>query len=224
MVEKASRTIFVGIGSLNQCINLDAFTTAYLPTIKYCVDYVSSENHVIDVLENYQKQTHRNRTVIFTSNGPLNLIIPVSKKDSPYTKNIRISYKENWQRKHWQAILSAYSNAPYFEHYEVELKSILHQKCDFLFELNHNLFSWICHSLHIHLPSILLNEVKINNFSTHRSMDYFNTSGYRFYPYKQVFSPKLGFQPNMSIIDLLFNKGPESLEYLFFISEKDKSI
>jgi hypothetical protein len=112
-------------------------STAYWPNLHYFY-YVLNNNTIhIELEENFQKQSFRNRTEILTANGKLFLTIPVTKKSvKELTKYIEINYKENWQSKHWGAITSAYRNSPYFDYFEDEIKEFYTQQYPTLIEYN----------------------------------------------------------------------------------------
>src|SRR5687768_4563647 len=114
---------------------MEIFSTAYLPGIHYIRQYIQASNPVIDLGENYIKQSHRNRGIICSSNGPLALIVPLSKPSSSAsgksTGGVEINYAENWRTNHIKAIRSCYKNSPYYEHYQPEFENILLQEHQF---------------------------------------------------------------------------------------------
>jgi hypothetical protein len=191
---------------------MDVLSTAYLPGILYIRQYLQSFNPVIDLGEHYIKQTHRNRGMICSSNGPLTLTVPLRKSGSRKTGEMEISYTEPWQSQHIKAIRSCYKNSPYYEHYQPEFEAILGKQYSFLYELNSALFSWLLVELGIpakHSTSAAYVEAGITN--DYRNFDYFKSA---IKPYKQVFSDRNGFCQGLSCIDLLFNKGPEAMAYI----------
>src|SRR5687767_2559843 len=130
---------------------MEIFSTAYLPGIIYIQQYIQASDPVIDLGENYIKQTHRNRGVICSSNGPLPLIVPLRKSDKKRTGDIPISYSEDWQSQHLKAIRSCYKNSPYYEHYQQEFEEILLNKFDLLHELNNEVLNWILVQLDVRI-------------------------------------------------------------------------
>ncbi len=188
---------------------MEVFSTAYLPGITYIQQYVKASNPVIDLGENYLKQTHRNRGMICSSNGPLHLIVPLRKSDSRRSGGMLISYLENWQGQHLKAIRSCYKNSPYYEHYQPEFEEIILYKYYLLNELNGALLDWILMQLEIVPKHRFSHEYIEQGTSDFRTFDYFKSATR---PYKQVFSDKNGFLPGCGVIDMLFNKGPEALE------------
>ena len=106
---------------LNQVI----LSSHYFPCIAYFAHLVKYPDIIIDIGENFLKQSYRNRCIIYTSNGPLALSIPVIKKNNTPMKDVLIDVKEDWKTKHWRAISSAYNSSPFFEFYCDELKEVL---------------------------------------------------------------------------------------------------
>lgn len=190
--------------------------TAYLPPIHYFSALLNSETIYIEQHENFVKQTYRNRCEILTSNGTLNLTIPLQKlADKEIISQKKISYSEPWQIKHWRAITSAYKNSAYFEYFEDEFKPFYFEEHEFLFNYNTELTKLILH---------ILRQKKELNFTGEfqktfegidlRSTLHFHPEKKIIKPYYQVFGHKFGFTPNLSVIDLLFNKGLETVNYL----------
>ncbi len=192
-------------------------STAYLgPVQQYCKLYQYEEAY-IETAENYLKQTYRNRCTIAGANGPLTLSIPIEKPETIkcLTKDIRISDHGNWRHLHWNAITSAYNTSPFFEYYQDDFEPYYQKKYDYLIDFNEELRSLICELLDIH-PIIHYTKDYIHDVSNdfreiirpkHPGVD----TGFQPKPYYQVFNNKLGFLPNLSIIDLLFNMGPEGI-------------
>lgn len=197
-------------------------TTAYLAPISYYSILYHCEQPLVETACNYIKQTYRNRCNIVGANGVMPLSVPVEKPDTLkcLTRDIRISDHGNWQHLHWNAIKSAYNSTPFFEYYQDDFVSFFKKKYDFLFDLNEELRQTVCDLLTINTQAIY----------TDSYQDYPNDGEVDFrdrihpkknpaetdptfipVPYYQVFEHKFGFISDMSIIDLLFNMGPESL-------------
>jgi hypothetical protein len=196
-------------------------STAYLPPVPYFSALLKHDTVLMEKHENFIKQSYRNRCEILSANGKLILSIPLVKNAvKELITEKKISYAENWQIKHWRAITSAYKNSPYFEYFEEEFKPFYFEKHEFLFEYNLGLIKTILKILRIKKEIIFTAEFQkdfpgndLRSFTT-RSTVSNPKSGTRNKEYYQVFSGKFGFTPDLSIIDLLFNKGLETKDHL----------
>jgi len=180
------------------------FPTSYFPSITYLQSLCASESTCIGGAELYVKQSFRNRCEILTGNGIQQLSIPVAKTagSKSLTNQIIPVYTENWQLDHWKSIESAYKNAPYFEFYDQEIKSLLFTKHDSLLELNQSILEFFqqCWSL----ETISLDSNKTISVEQQEYLGRINNLN----PYIQVFADRFIFQSNLSILDLLFCEGP----------------
>ena len=187
--------------------------TAYFPPIEFFA--LLAENSVVylEACEHYQKQSWRNRCRILTANGPMDLRLPVVHgKDLYHTpvSEVELDYSTPWVAQTEYAIDSAYYSSPFFEYYRDELFSILNSCPRTLWELNLLLIDFFCRKIGI-APRILPTE---RFEGVGREIHPKRPSGYVGRPYWQVFKEKFGFVPNLSVMDLLFNEGPESLSFL----------
>lgn len=191
----------------------------YFPCIAYFAHLLKYPDIIIDTGENFLKQSYRNRCIIYSSNGPLALSIPVVKKNRTPMKDVLIDVKENWKTNHWRAINSAYSSSPFFEFYCDDLKEVIFKQYSSLVNLNSALLEQICKELGI-TNNITISEnyitIKDSELDLRSTLNAKQTfQGSEIYPrYIQIFEAKYGFQSNLSILDLLFHEGPESLNYL----------
>jgi hypothetical protein len=192
----------------------------YLPPVEYFVLLNTYKPGIlIEREENFPKQTYRNRANIFSPDGVLVLTVPVIRGSKNHTpiKDVKISYDFNWQRLHWLSLQACYRRSAYFEYYEDEFIIFFQKKYPFLFDYNEQLLQFILKSIklkvnfkytdsyEIEYPSLIdyrnsINPKKVSNFDQK--------------PYFQVFEERKGFQENLSIVDLLFNQGPHSVNYL----------
>lgn len=200
------------------------FSTAYFAPIQYYWHWNRNKACIIEAHENYIKQTWRSRCVIASANGPLQLSIPVQgKTDKIAIKDVRISDHGNWRHLHWNSIESAYNSSPFFEYYSDDIRPFFEKSFVFLYDLNEEIRLSICEILSIDSKAGFTEKFQIEN--EFDGSDFRNLihpkkqpsifdANFIAQPYYQVFQQKLGFLPNMSILDLLFNMGPESILYL----------
>ena len=192
---------------------------------------------LIERHESFIKQTYRNRMLIPTTNGPLSLTIPTNHNTSLAMKDIRISDHANWRHVHWNALLSAYGESPFFEYYQDDIRPFYEKKYEFLFDFNMEITEKMIELLDIRPKISITNEYflseerkvkseEFNGFTKHKveSIKDFREAirpkkplpdaEFESKRYYQVYEQKFGFQPNMSILDLLFNEGNEAIFYL----------
>ena len=198
-------------------------STAYLAPVQYYCKLLAYPRVVLEVHDHYQKQTYRNRCVIAAPDGPLALTVPIVKPASPKSpmRDIRISDHGNWRHLHWNALQSAYNHTPFFEYYKDDFRPFYEQRYDFLTDFNEALLSLVCSLIDLHprlertthyRPTLPTDEADDFRERIHPKRDYLSDDpAFRPVPYYQVFQERLGFLPNLSIADLLFNMGPESL-------------
>lgn len=197
------------------------FPLFYLPPVNYFTA-LNANNYefLLEKEEHFPKQTNRNRTKIYSPNGPLDLFLPVIKGSKYHTKmkDVKISYDFKWQRLHWLSLESCYRNSAYFEFYEDELAPFYQKKFDYLFDYNLEMLQWIFKQLK-KTPELNFTTEYSTEFTPendYRSKNRFKEleSGAAIKPYYQVFEDRNGFIPNLSIVDLLFNQGPQAKHYL----------
>ena len=191
-------------------------STAYLPPVEYFSHLMNAEELVIEKEENYHKQTYRNRCLILAANGKQTLTVPVYLGSLHKTaiKDIRIDYSKRWQQVHLRAINAAYRSSPFFEFYFEELEKIILENHEFLLDLNTRLTEVI---LKITGKVIQINftssfsPVGTDDFDLRYLITPKKKPGIILKPYTQVFNPYSGFAAGLSIIDLIFNMGPDSV-------------
>lgn len=193
----------------------------YFPNISYFAQLIDADVLVLDDTENFQKQTYRNRCEIMGANGILKLIVPMNHRSSREIKKIEVSDTERWQQIHIKSITSAYRRGPFYDYYAEEILNCLDTHTKSLFELNYAIMTCLVESIgldvSLHLKSeFTVSPDELSDLSNHilaKKQDV-NLD----YPrYHQVFES--GFTPNLSLLDLLFNLGPETLDYLIRIKE-----
>ena len=196
------------------------FPLFYLPPIEYFSKIlIHTGNIILENAENFQKQSYRNRATIHSPNGKLDLTVPVIKGSKSHTKvkDVKISYDFQWQRLHLMGLQTSYRSSAYFEYYEDDLIIFYEKKWHFLYDYNEEM-------LHLILKFLKLKiEFKYTEIYAKSSPFYadFRDSIHpkknsldNFKPYFQVFEDRNGFLPNLSIVDLLFNQGPQSAKFL----------
>lgn len=192
----------------------------YLPPVDY---FVQLNTYKPDILiereEHFPKQTYRNRANIYSPDGVLALVVPVIKGSKNHTKvkDVKISYDFMWQRLHWQSLQACYRRSAYFEFYEDDFAPFYEKQITYLFDYNQELLNLL----------LKLTKIKTElNYTNEYQAEYPNLHDFRFSihpkkesemqqkPYFQVFEDRKGFMKNLSIIDLLFNQGPQTINYL----------
>ena len=197
-------------------------SSAYLAPVEYYAHMLAADRVVVEQHDHYMKQTYRNRCVIAGPSGKIDLTIPTVKPETPKCpmKDIRISDHGNWRHLHLYALESAYGHTPYFEYYRDDFAPFYERKYEFLMDFNEVLQEMVCGLIDMQPQVSRTTEYK-TDFSSdeldlreviHPKKDYATADpAFRVVPYYQVFQERLGFIPNLSIVDLLFNMGPESL-------------
>ena len=196
------------------------FSSLYAGNLDFYSCLLKADQISIDVHENYVKQSYRNRCEIYGANGKLALIIPITRSSSNPMKEVKIDYDQNWQKIHWKSLESSYRSSPYFEFYEDKFIHLYEQKnihylVDFNMELL-NIFLKLL-DLDIELSYTDSYEKEIKNKLDLRSLIHPKMGTSQYYnenKYIQVFEEKMGFIPNLSIYDLVFNEGPAAVNIL----------
>ena len=191
----------------------------YFPNLAHFLAIVNANEVVLEMDDNFLKQTYRNRAYIYGANGKLGLNIPVihSQNNRQKYRDVKIYNQDHWQSLHWKSLLSAYRTSPFFEYYEDDLQHLFTEKAEFLLDFNMKCFEVICDCLQLEL-NISRTETFQKIIEDKTDFRYLVNAkkevSYTFETYTQVFNNKYGFIPNLSILDLLFNEGPNALNYL----------
>jgi len=192
--------------------NLVCPISIFGPAAMFCL--YNTHLPIIEKHENYQKRSMRNRTRILSANGPMNLSIPLrkGKTKTPITE-VKISYAANWMKDYLQAIRSAYANAPYFDFYFSLVESAIRKEHVLLFDLAQESLFIILNELSLPLPEYT--DRYIDNYPECIDLRQYDVTEYvKASTYVQVFSNRYAFVQNLSILDALFNIGPETAIYI----------
>ena len=194
-------------------------STTYFGPVQWYQKLHRYDEAVVDIHESFPKQTYRNRCLIATTNGIQALTVPVVHDDGNIVNGIRISDHGNWRHLHWQALQSAYGESPFFEYYEDDLHPFFTEhNWERLIDYNDAICQKMCELIDIH-PTIHHS----TQYAPHHPADFREVINPKHpgddpdfipRPYYQVYQQKHGFLPNLSILDLLFNMGPESIFFL----------
>jgi hypothetical protein len=199
--------------------SLAIFPLFYLPPVSYFTTLKEQGfDFMLEKYEHFPKQTFRNRAVIASPDGTLDLILPVVKGSKTHTpmKDVKISYDSKWQRLHWLSLQTCYRSSAYFEFYEDGLAPFYEKKYTYLFDLNLELLNWFFKQLKVnpvvHLTAEyekeMITDLDFRNKFDKKDIHQVNTKSYF-----QVFSDRNAFISNLSIVDLLFNQGPQAKLY-----------
>lgn len=196
-------------------------STAYLAPVEY-FSFLLEEEVQVEYCEHFVKQSFRNRMVVMTANGPQVLTIPIVRGSASkmMIADTRIDYKTPWQRNHWKTIESAYGNSPFFLYYQDPIRDFYEQTIDRLIDFNLQLTQTILKMMKVNTKISLTEDfMPMQTFDLrseiHPKKQQDEQYAFRLKEtYSQVFDEKYGFVPNLSILDLLFNLGPEARGYL----------
>jgi hypothetical protein len=193
----------------------------YLAAVPFYARLYASESMVFDDIAPFVKQTFRNRAVIATENGTLSLTIPVVHDGGKVAmRDVRMSEHGNWRHQHWNAIVSAYRKSPFFDYYADDFAHFYEERDGFLMDFNLRLHGVVSELLGLERKVGLLSDeafdaadvVDLRRIAEPRALE--TVEGVALQPYYQVFALRNGFIPSLSILDLLFNMGPEGLVVL----------
>lgn len=196
-------------------------STTYFGPVQWYQKLCRCSECEIEQWESFQKQTYRNRCLIATANGIQALTVPVEHGNSMLMKDIRISDHGNWRHLHWNALQSAYGDSPFFEYYQDDIHPFLEQRWEYLLDFNEAIRQKMCELLDIQ-PEMSYSE-KFELSAINPPKDFREAIRPKHpqadpdfvpKPYYQVYQQRHGFLPNLSVLDLLFNMGPESIFWL----------
>ncbi len=195
-------------------------STTYFGPVQWYQKLHRADVVLIEQCESFQKQTYRNRCLIATTNGVQTLTVPVERGSSSLIRDMRISDHGNWRHLHWMALQSAYGESPFFEYYQDDIRPFFEKRWDYLMDYNEAICQKMCELIDIEAKvertsEFVLEPDNLADMRTainpkHPAPDADFTPKH----YYQVYAQKHGFLPNLSVLDLLFNMGPESVFYL----------
>ena len=196
-------------------------STTYFGPVQWYQKLYRAEHVLIEQWEHFEKQSYRNRCLIATTQGIQALTVPVERGNAQTIKDIRISDHGNWRHLHWNALQSAYGESPFFDYYQDDIRPFFEERWTYLIEFNEAIRAKMCELLDIQPrvsytkswrepSSNFLHDFRASIHPKHPGAD----ETFEPRPYYQVYRQKHGFLPNLSILDLLFNMGPEAIFYL----------
>lgn len=190
----------------------------YFPSISHYVAMIKADMVTLEMEDNFQKQTNRNRMYIYSPNGVQLLNIPVKHSLDRHQKykDVRIENDFGWQKNHFKSLEAAYRTSPFFEYFEDDFRPLFEKKHDFLMDLNLETFELVNDALGIQFSIEKTTEYfhEITNLKDFRSLANGKKDTTQIEEYTQVFNEKHGFLNNLSILDLLFNEGRYAVDYL----------
>ena len=195
-------------------------STTYFGPVQWYQKLYRADAVLMEQWESFQKQTYRNRCLIATTNGLQALTVPVERGSSSLIRDMRISDHGNWRHLHWMALQSAYGESPFFEYYQDDIRPFFEKRWDYLMDYNEAICKKMCELIDIEpkVERTLEFVLEPDNLTDMRTVINPKHPGpdpdFAPKPYYQVYAQKHGFLPNLSVLDLLFNMGPESVFYL----------
>lgn len=190
----------------------------YFPSISHYVAMIKAKMVTLEMEDNFQKQTNRNRMYIYSPNGVQLLNIPVKHSVDKHQKykDIRVENNFGWQKNHFKSLEAAYRTSPFFEYFEDDFRPLFEKKHEFLMDLNLETFELVNDALGIQFSIEKTTEYfhEITNLKDFRSLANGKKDTTQIEEYTQVFNEKHGFLNNLSILDLLFNEGRYAVDYL----------
>ena len=190
----------------------------YLAPVSHYSAYYRADEVRLEVCDHFTKQTLRNRCWIDSPNGALALTIPIVKTEGKtMMRDVRISDHGNWRHQHWVALESSYRQSPFFEYYADDFAPFYEKKWEFLADFNEELMALVASLLDIQKPvarTMAYEAYEANGANGSYGANGANEANEVARSYYQVFASRHGFLPDLSIVDLLFNLGPEGVLWL----------
>lgn len=197
-------------------------SVAYFGPVQWYQKLNRYDRCLIECHDHYIKQTYRNRCTIATTQGVQTLSVPIERYDGLKCamRDIRVSDHGNWRHLHWNALMSAYGESPFFEYYADDIRPFFEKRWEYLFDFNMEITFKMCELIDI-CPTISTTDTYVADTAgmhdfrdTIRPKHPLPDEQFVPTPYYQVYRQKHGFLPNLSVLDLLFNEGNEAVFYL----------
>lgn len=190
----------------------------YFPSISHFVAMAKADTVTFETEDNFQKQTNRNRTYIYSPNGVQLLNIPIKHSGTKHqkTKDVKLETAFDWQKQHFKSLEAAYRSSPFFEYFEDRFMPIFEKKHTYLTDLNFEVLEIVLKCLNMNLSFQKTHEYfhEVPQYQDFRYLANGKKDRSEFEAYTQVFGDKCGFLNNLSILDLLFNEGRFAPDYL----------
>lgn len=193
----------------------------YFGPVSQFVAIAKAEKVIFENEDNYQKQTYRNRQYMYGANGKLLLNIPIkhsgNKTQHQKYREVRIENDFDWQKQHWRSLQTVYRTSPFFEFYEDEFEPLYSKKYELLIDFNYDCLRTALEALQLDLDYSKTSEFIMKPKEVVDARFLVQAKGrkeFSFEPYSQVFDTKFGYLNDLSVIDLIFNEGPNALNYL----------
>lgn len=199
------------------------YPALYNGPVNYFAHLVREQEIDLEQFDSYTKQTYRNRCMIMGPNGVLTLSIPVKRRRGVknHLKEIRIDYDTPWNKNHWRSLVASYASSPFFEYFRDDLVTFYENKFEFLIDLNQQLLERTLQLLGLKILvccsasfTEITGEADPRHFIHPKKEQTMVDPDFQPVVYHQVFADRLGFQANLSVLDLLFNEGPAALSIL----------
>lgn len=188
--------------------------SAYMPSVEY-VARLLREECVIDLGENYVKRSERNRASILSANGVMQLTVHIENANRPRQRmrDVKIDYSKRWQHQHWVSILSAYKSSPYFDHFAHEIEPFYKREWRYLVDYNMEYLQTLLRLLGARCQITTSEQyIEAGEGDLDLRPKQKKDSTFVAEPYFQVFSDRMPFQPNLSVLDLLMCEGRSAMD------------
>lgn len=201
---------------------MQIFDLQYFPNIDYLRTLFTADKPVFENFDQYRKMTFKNRCIVAGANGLINLSVPLlsGREQRTLITAVEIDYSSSWNKQHWKTIVSCYHRAPYFEYYSDSVHELLFSEEKLLADLNMRILRWLFKILKPGTVPGFTESYQAEyttehvDYRTHWLPRNYQQQGSNIPEYSQVFSDRFGFQRNLSILDLIFCMGPQSVALL----------